>query len=304
MAGPRTEVTLEGESRRSIFRQARDLVGYRELLVGLVRRELKVRYKNSALGFFWSMLNPALYLAVFWVVFGLILPAGIPKFPIFLLSGLLVWNLWLTGLVGATGSIVSSQSLVNKVYFPREVLPLTSIGAATVHFFLQAVVLIAALVVFRYPVPWSWVWLIVPALVVLLLLTTALGTLLSAANVYARDTQHLVELALLAWFWITPIVYPYRLVSDRLNELTWLYLLNPITPIVVTFQRAIYGTVEATGGDSTIRPRAEAGQPILPDVGQGWYLRNLAIVGAVSLLLLVVAGRIFDRVSGDLAEEL
>jgi ABC-2 type transport system permease protein len=273
----------------------RQLWTYRELLGGLIRKELKVKYKNSALGFLWSMLNPALYLVVFTLVFQVFLESGIPRFPIYLLSGLLVWNLFSGALGGATGSITGNSSLVNKVYFPREILPLAAVGATLVHFFLQAGVLLAALAVFRQPVPWSYLWLVFPALAVLVVLTSALSILLSAVNVYARDTQHLLELALLAWFWLTPVVWHYRLVSDRLAGRgwpEWLILLNPIVSITTSFQRAIYGTV-ATDRIAILAP-----------YGHWWYLRNLAVVGVVACVLFVFALRVFDRLQGNFAEEL
>jgi ABC-2 type transport system permease protein len=122
---------------------------------------------------------------------------------------------------------------------------------------------------------------------------------LACANVYARDTQHLLELALLAWFWMTPIVYPWGLVAGSLREeglSTGLALLNPMTSVVLAFQRAFYGITESFG----------PGRPgiILPDEGSLWFLRNLAIVGAVSLVLLVLAVRLFDRLEANFAEEL
>jgi ABC-2 type transport system permease protein len=169
---------------------------YRELLVGMTRKELKVRYKNSVLGFAWSLVNPLLYLVVFYVAFDVILQASTPAFPLFLLSGLLVWNLFGTGLGGATGSIVANSGIVNKVSFPREILPLAAVGAALVHFFLQGLVLVAALAVVRWDVAWAYVPLVPLALVGVLLLAGALGILLSALNVYLRDTQHFLELAL------------------------------------------------------------------------------------------------------------
>lgn len=273
----------------------RQVWSYRELLGGLIRKELKVKYKNSALGFVWSMLNPALYLVVFYLVFQVFLGSGIPRFPIFLLSGLLVWNFFSGSLSASTGAITGNSSLVNKVFFPREILPLASVGATLVHFFLQALVLVAALVVFRQPIPWSFLWLVVPALAVLIVLASALSILLSAVNVYARDTQHLLELVLLAWFWLSAIVYPYRMVSDRLDGRgwpEWLLLLNPIIPITTAFQRGIYGTVQS------------GQQPILPPYDQWWYLRNLAIVGVLAGVLFVVAIRTFDRLQGNFAEEL
>ena len=115
----------------------REIAAHHELLLNLVRLELKAKYKASALGFAWSLLNPAMYLVVFYVAFDLILGGGIPRFPIYLLSGLLVWNFFTAALNSGTGSIVAGQGLVKKVWFPREVLPLASVGAALVHFFLQ-----------------------------------------------------------------------------------------------------------------------------------------------------------------------
>ena len=194
---------------------------YRELLLNLVRKELKVKYKNSALGFAWSMLNPAMYLVVFYVVFQIVLGSGIPQFAIFLLCGLLAWNLFSISLASATGSIMGNASLVNKVYFPREILPLSTVGANLVHFFLQGLVLLVALVVARHGVDPEYVWLAVPALLVLVLLASALAIFLSCVNVYARDTQHLLELVLLAWFWMTPIVYQWGLPATKLEEAGW-----------------------------------------------------------------------------------
>jgi ABC-2 type transport system permease protein len=285
-------------ARKGSLARTADIWRYRELLVGLVRKELKVKYKNSVLGFVWSMLNPALTLVVFYLVFQIVLPNGIPFFAIYLLSGVLVWNLVAASLPAATASVVSNATLVKKVAFPREILPLASIGAGLVHFFLQALVLVGALVLFRYDVGFAYVPLLPVALAVLLLFLGAAGILLAAVNVYLRDTQHFVELALLAWFWGTPIVYQYRLVADKLDSREWLIFLNPISAVVVTFQRAIYNQVEAVGKDGNVIK-------ILPeDDGLGWYLTRLGAVAAGSFVLLLVAMHVFGRLEGNFAEEL
>ena len=292
--------------RRGVPQYLVELWHYRELLAGLVRKQLKVKYKNSALGFVWSMLNPAMYLVIFWVVFELVLKAGIPDFAIFLLSGLLVWNFFAVAVSEATPVITGNASLVNKVWFPRAVLPLASVGAALVHFFLQAVVLVLALGGLRYDVDVEWLPLLIPTLAVLVLLAAGFGILMAAFNVYARDTQYLVELGLLAWFWLTPIVYQYKLVSDRLASGPlpgWLALANPVTPIVLVFQRAIYGNVGGAGtGGGRLAGVESSG--ILPDASMLWYLRNVAVVGVAAAVLFVVALRFFERVEGDFAEEL
>ena len=282
--------------RRTVAQSIVGVWRYRELLLNLVRKELKVRYKNSSLGFIWSMLNPAMYLVVFYVVFQLVLKAGIPYFAVFLLSGLLAWNLFSASLAGAAGSITGNAPLVNKVWFPREILPLASVGANCVHFVLQGLVLVGALIAFRFDVDWGYLWLVIPAVIALLLLTSAAAVFLAAANVYARDTQHFLELALLAWFWMTPIVYQWDLQARQLSDggrTPMLTLLNPVTPIVLALQRSLYGITKMPGG-----------QRILPLESSLWYARNLVGVSLAGAVLLLLALRMFTRVEGDFAEEL
>jgi ABC-2 type transport system permease protein len=279
--------------RLKVFQRLRVLWRDREILANLARKELKVKYKSSALGVVWSMLNPALYLVVFYVVFTYFIPARTPNFPVYLLSGLLPWTLFSTGLAGATTSVVGNANLVAKVSFPHENLPLASIRAQTVNFFFQFLVLVAFMVLFGYPLVQEGVILLPVALGVLLLFVSALGFAAAAWNVRYRDTGHLVELALLAWFWSTPIVYPTSFVADRLGPTGFsIYLLNPMATIVLGFQRALYG------GTS---PEALA---LLPAPGLRWYAMRLAAVGAVSLVLLYFTWRSFFRRSGDFAEEL
>jgi ABC-2 type transport system permease protein len=285
-------------ARVDIRQRLRDIWLYRELFVGLVKKELKVKYKESFLGFLWSMLNPATTLLVYYVVFQLILKNGIPSFAIYLVSGILVWNLFSTALPGATGSVVGNAAIVKKVAFPREILALASVGAALVHFFLQTMVLILFLVIFHYGPDYSYLPLLIPALIALLLLTASLGVLLAAINVYLRDMQHLLEVGLMLWFWMTPIVYQYRLIADKRPHMAWLYRLNPVTPIVLTFQRAIYHQQEPPGPD---------GNPvrILPvHVGQWWYLYQVLGVIGVSLVIFFIALKVFGRLEGNFAEEL
>jgi ABC-2 type transport system permease protein len=297
--GPETafapDVALRIVAPRRTFREhVRDIVQYHELLASLIRKELKVKYKNSVLGFAWSLLNPLLYLAVYYVVFDLLLGSAITAFPIFLLSGLLVWNFFATSLIAGTSSIAEGGSLVKKVFFPREVLPLASEGAAFVHFVLQFFVLVVVMLVVRWNVDIRFVWLVVPALAVMLLLAAALNILLSAVNVYARDVKHLIEIVLLAWFWLTPIVYQWGLFDSRLGRrgLNWIVLLNPVTSVTLAFQRGIYNRTTASDGTTVL----------LPGTSALWYVRNLTIVGVVSALLLFLAVRVFDRLEGNFAE--
>lgn len=269
----------------------------RELLVGMVRKELKVKYKNSVLGFAWSLLNPLLYLIVFYIAFEKILGSGIPSFPIYLLSGLLVWNLFSTGLGAATGSVVGNSGLVKKVSFPREILPLAAVGSMLVHFFLQSLVLFAVLALVRWDVAWAYMPLLPVALIALLLVTASLGILLSALNVYLRDTQHFLELALLAWFWVTPVVYAFQLVGQRGGWFTKVWMANPVTPIVIVFQRAIYAKMT--------NPGAPAGhQELLPQWHYWGYVSYLGMSFAFGIIVLAIAVRVFGRSEVNFAEEL
>ena len=276
------------------------IIQRRELLVGMVRNELKIKYKNSVLGFAWSLLNPLLYLVVFYVAFTIILRSGIPAFPIWLLSGLLVWNLFSTGLGAATGSVVANSGLVKKVSFPREILPLAAVGSMLVHFFLQSMVLFVVLAIVRWDLAWAYVPLVPLALAVLLLLTSALGILLSAINVYLRDTSHFLELALLAWFWVTPIVYQFQLVGLRHGWSKWPWFANPVTPIVLIFQRAIYARLDNVHTVNGIRSVT----PLLPHWPYWAFLAYLGYSLAFALVTLAIAVRVFGRSEANFAEEL
>jgi ABC-2 type transport system permease protein len=298
-------------ARKSLSEQARQLWDYRGLLVRMVRKELQVRYKNSALGFLWSMLNPALYLAVFYVVFQLVLGAAIPDFAVFLLAGLLAWNLFFSSVTAGTISITANATLVGKVYFPREVLPLAAVGAALVHFFLQAFVLLVALAVLGHGPSPVHSLMVAPTLFVLLVLVAGMALFLGAANVYLRDTQHFVELALLAWFWMTPIVYPQQLVAERLADKSWSWVqwLNPMTTVVVIFQRGLYNVLEAVGGRPSVRPvdQATAGEVfrILPHgMDAGWYLAHLGLLAVAAIVMLLAGLMVFGRLEANFAEEL
>jgi ABC-2 type transport system permease protein len=283
--------------RMTAIERLKRIIERRELLVGMVRNELKIKYKNSVLGFAWSLLNPLLYLVVFYIAFTIILGSGIPAFPIWLLSGLLVWNLFSTGLGAATGSVVANSGLVKKVSFPREILPLAAVGSMLVHFFLQGSVLLIVLAIVRWHVAWAYIPLIPVALVALLLVTAALGILLSALNVYLRDTTHFLELALLAWFWVSPVVYAFQNVAKSHNSaLVKLWMANPVTPIILVFQRAIYAKLDNTHTNPVT--------PLLPHWPYWGFLAYLGYSFVFGFLVLALAIRVFGRSEANFAEEL
>ena len=271
---------------------ARAVWAYRELVGLLVRRELRARYKDSSLGFVWSLFKPIAQLAIYYVVLGefLALARNIPDFAIFVFAGLTVWGLFNEVVAGGTGSIVGNSGLVKKVYLPREVFPLATVGASLVNFGIQFCVLVVGTVIAR-AVPTSLNLLYVPlGLVLLVTFGTALALTLSALNVYLRDMQHLVEIMMMILFWASPIVYSYAFVHDALVErgLFWveqLYLANPVTLAVLAFQRGMW----VAGAD----------EPFPPDLAG-----RLLLATGVSIVLLWAAQRVFSRLEGNFAQEL
>jgi ABC-2 type transport system permease protein len=287
-AGPRPGIL------RGTVQSVRDIVGERELLGLLVRRELRARYKDSILGFFWSLARPLAMLLVYYVAIGKFLgaeqvpgkPGGIPNFAIYIFSGLTAWQLYSDIVVGGTGSIVANSGLIKKVYVPREVFPLSVVGSSFVNFLIQLGVLLAGTAVTgAFPTGSRWGYFLL-ALCVLVVFATAMGMLLSAVNVYLRDVQYLVEILIVIFFWASPIIYSWGMVDERIDGfLEGLYLANPMTPVVLAFQRTFW-----VAGDS---------QP---------YPENLtALLGimlAASLVLLWAAQRVFSRLQANFAQEL
>jgi ABC-2 type transport system permease protein len=285
------------EPKLRVRRRVRELAAHREVLLNLVRKELKVKYTASVLGAVWSLLNPVVFLAVFtFVVY--VTNNRMPHFPVYLLSGLLGWSLFSNSLSLGARSVVDNASLVKKVYFPREILPLASIGVTLVDFVLQSAVLLLFMLVTGYDVHLHAVWMYPLSIVTLLVFTLAVTLWVAGLNVRYRDVQHLLNLGLLVWFWMTPIVYQGALVQEFLTknrpDTLWsVYLLNPLATIVFGFQRALYGVVTTP-----------TGQRILPDVSLTWMAGMLLAVLAGSLLLLAFTWRLFFHLSGDFAEEL
>jgi len=272
-----------------------------ELLSNLVRKDLKVKYKNSALGFLWSLANPLLYLAVFGVVFTKFLKNGIPDFWVLFMSGLLVWNFFNLSTLSGTGSIIGNANLVRKVRFPRVVLPLSSVGFAGVHFLLQTGVLLLTLLALYRPAFGPQIVLVLPALVVVLVFTVGMALLASSLNVRYRDVEHLLEIALIAWFWFTPIVYPVTLARAELlgrfhNLLWYVYMGNPMSAVVTAMQRAIYR--------EPVVLRTDNHQPyqVLAADGYGFYLKWLGIAGITALVVLAAGLWVGRRFEADSAE--
>jgi ABC-2 type transport system permease protein len=302
---PEQRETRIVSARSTVAHRFHELWRTRELLVHLTQSDIKVKYKNSALGLLWSMVAPLMQLGIFWLVFGFILKNGYPNFVVFLFAGLIAWNFFSGALNTATGIIVERAGIVKKVAFPREILALSTVGAQIFYFSMQAIAMAVILIVLQASPDWALVWMLVPAMAALLVMASGFSVLLSALNVKLRDMRHLIEVLMQLWFWLTPIVYPYEKLAPHLRALGigWLYLLNPMTPIVMTFQRVIYPhqVVRSTN----YPPNLPKTLPVLPVTWSPWtyaMLDCLVLVGGS--LLLVFAVWVFGRLEGNFAEEL
>ncbi len=269
----------------------RELLKSRELLFNLTRKEVKVKYKNSVLGFFWSLIYPLIMLMVFYVAFGVIFKVrgeGMNYYAFFLMCGILPWNFFSQSLTMAASSIVRDGALVKKIYFPREVLPLSQIGSNSFNFVLQVLVLVAFMIFFRIPLSY-WIFAFPLVLFLEVVFIAGLSLFLSALNVYFRDVQYFTELLLIAWFWMTPIVYPFTFITQRLP--IWgqkLYLMNPMAHIILLYQYILYN------------PRVNA-QAAFQDVELiSW--KSVTAVAVGSLILLMLSYLYFIRQEGRFAE--
>ncbi len=265
---------------------------YRELLGLLVRRELKSRYKDSVLGFVWSLIRPLALLVVYVVAIGQFLGAArgvgaTPEFAIYVYSGLTIWQLFSEILGVGTGSIVSNGGLVKKIYLPREVFPLAVIGSALFNFVIQIVILVVATFISGSPPsPERLIWGVAGTGLVLVW-AAAFAFALSAINVYLRDVAYIVEIVLMFGFWLSPVVYQWSQVHNTIGGgmLESLYLSNPVTLSVLSFHRAFW-----VAGSSLPQPL---------QLGE-----RMAVSFLVGCVVLWLCQRLFSKLQSNFAQEI
>lgn len=230
-----------------MLKKIRELYEYRDLLTTLAFKELKVQYRGSFLGFFWSLLNPLLMMLIFSFVFAYVFKFGIKNFPVFFLCGLLPWNFFSLSMTVATGSVVANGNLIKKVYFPREILPLSAVLANLINFLLSLTVLFAFLIYYGYNF-YAYIPLLILAILIETVMTAGLAFFLAGINVYFRDIQYIVTVVLMALFYATPIIYNLERVQQSywMTHYPWLmviYKLNPLVPIISIYRDVLYSQV-------------------------------------------------------------
>ncbi len=244
-----------------MFANIKKLFSYWELLVTLTRKELKVKYRGSVLGFFWSLLNPILTMAVYSFVFSIVLRAGIEEFAIFLICALLPFNFLSNSVNYGTGIIISNSNLVNKIYFPREILPLSIVFSNLINFFFELVALFIVLAVLGYKF-YLFLYILPVLIFIQFFLVVGMTLLVSALNVFFRDLQHLITIIMMVWFFGTPIIYPLHLVPEKYQIFI---KINPMTIYAAYYRNVFYYVKypEGAGFPSTLETLSALGITIL-----------------------------------------
>ena len=258
------------------MRSAKELWEYREMVISLVKRDLKSRYKGSVLGFLWMFLNPLLQLAVYTVVFSTIMRMGIEQFYLFLFVALVPWIFFSTCLRAVTTVIFSQQDMVKKIYFPREVLPLAFTVSQFINMLLSFIVIFVVIfcsgrVISAAALPYL-------PLIMLEEFFLALGVVyfVSALNVYFRDLEHILGIVSMAWMYLTPILYPIDMVPEQYGS--WFYF-NPMTPIIIAYRDILY-------------------------YGQAPHMHILVQSAVMGIIILIMGQAAFAKLQMHFAEEL
>jgi ABC-type polysaccharide/polyol phosphate export permease len=262
-----------------VFANLRQLVRYRGLIQSLVARELKARYRGSVLGFVWSFINPLLLLAIYSFIFTTIMPnrvEGAQPYALFMLCGILPWTWFSASLTEAAGSLISGGNLIKKVLFPAEVLPIVSVLANMMHFFLALPIVVVFLVIYRHPPDAvDLVWLPV-VILVQLVFSIGLALVLAALAVHFRDIRDVLANLLTLWFFSTPIIYPWF--QPELQPYVSLFNLNPFTHLAVSYQELLF----------------------FPGPFGHW--KWLVVLGGVSVVVFLAGYWLFDRLRDSFAE--
>ena len=232
-----------------MIENVRELLRYRELIRSLVVRDLKVRYKNSVLGFFWSLVNPIIQVLVYWFVFKVVGRFPIKNYTVYVFCAFLPWIFFQSAILDASSSVRVQFTLLKKVYFPREVLPIAIVIANFIHFGLALVVLAAYFV--KVPILPRWEWLLLPLVIALqTMLILGLSFITACLNVFYEDIKYIVTALMSILFFLSPVVYIWEYaqagIDRRLPALSHLYLLNPMAVILTLYRKILVPPIETT----------------------------------------------------------
>ncbi|HTI38288.1 MAG TPA: ABC transporter permease [Vicinamibacterales bacterium] len=262
-----------------MLRNLSQLPRYRALVQSLVARELKARYRGSVLGFFWSFINPLLLLTIYTFVFKYVMPAapqGTDPYPLFMFCGLLPWTWFSSSLIESSGVLISGGNLIKKVLFPAEILPIVTVTANMVHFFLALPILVFFLVWFRAPLTVGELAWFPVVVLVQYVFTLGCALVLSALTVHFRDIKDILANLLTLWFFATPIIYSYQFAPAFARRFM---NLNPFAHLAISYQEILF----------------------FPGPFGHW--KWLVALGVASVAFFLFGYFVFDRLRDSFAEE-
>lgn len=259
-----------------MFKRIREIFAYRTMIASLVKRDLKGRYKGSALGFLWTFLNPLFQLVVYTVVFSVILRNGIEDFYMFLFVALIPWIFFSTCLSGGCTCVTSQENLVKKIYFPREILPISYVTSQFINMLLSFIVIFIVMAVMRYTFNPLALLCLPVIMIVEYILALGFTMILCAWTVYLRDIQYIMGILTMAWQFLTPILYSIDMVPERFR---FVFNFNPMTSIILAYRDILYYAK-------------------VPD------LSTLLIALGMGVVLFIVGWFAFDKMQRHFAEEM
>lgn len=254
----------------------KELYQYREMIISLVRRDLRGRYKASVLGFLWTFINPLCQILVYTFVFQFIMRTGIEQFSVYLISGMIPWIFFSSAVSGGTTCIKNQSEMVKKIYFPREVLPISFVTSAFVNMLFCFIMIFLVIAVSGRG--FSIIALLFLPLVMIIEYIMALGFtfIVSGMTIYFRDMEHIVGVIMMAWIYLTPIMYSVEMVPEKLRPV---YYLNPMTPVIEAYQHILYyKTIPA--------------------------MKTLCLAGVFAAIVLIIGSIAFKKMERNFAEEL
>lgn len=257
-----------------LIEKIKEIYRYRHMLYTLVKQDIRGRYKGSVLGFLWTLLNPLFMLLVYSVVFQFVFRNDIENYPIYLFICLMPWNCFQNSIFMGASCVSNNASILKKVYFPREILPIATVISNMINYLFSAVIIFIALLVSGVGISWTALFLPV-ILLIQAVFTLGLIFLLSSVNVYLRDVQYMMNPIMMIWMYATPILYSVSMVPEKFQSI---YMCNPMTRLMIAYQDILYNKT-------------------LPDVS------SLGITIAIAVVTLIIGYLVFAKLQRRFAEE-
>ncbi len=253
----------------------KELYNYREFLKTSIKKEFRGKYKKSFLGVLWSFINPLLQLLVYALVFPFIMRVKVENYTLFLVVALIPWTFFNTTVAQSTGTIITSSGIIKKVYFPRAILPISNVTSNLLNFFISCLIIVAAVLIGGIGIGPSIIAL--PFVIIIeYILCLAFSLLLSSVTVYITDLMYFVNVLMMLWFYVTPVIYDISMIPENFQKL---FGLNPMTHVITAYRQILY-------------------YKEFPD------MTALGILFVISLVLLVIAFNVFQKCEKSFAEEL